>query len=215
MSDILQEVQQRAAMMPANDLLRRMGYHSVGPKARERLTRVLSDPQLGLDTPEYDFHFASRAFSEALCHVLAMDPSDYLPVLDAIEAHLEEARNAYKPWLFVDTGFKRPDRPGTALFVLAVMESTRRIRLPPETFQLPWEQQLQCAQQAVRQHMAESGGELKLWGRIQRYLFCYAEDQKLELSTSGEVVGDASETGLSKASFNMKGKPLSFLPPQD
>ena len=214
MSDILQEVQQRAAMMPADDLLRRMGYHSVGPKARDRLARVLSDPQLGLATPEYDFHFASRAFSEALCQALAMEPVDYLPALDAIEAHLEEARRAYKPWLFVDTGFKRADRPGMPIFILAMIESKRRLRLPPDTFRLPWEQQLQRAQEAVRQHMRETGGELKVWGSIQRYLFCYAEDQKLELSPSGEVVGDASDMGISQASVTLKGKPLSFPTPQ-
>ncbi|MFC2990623.1 hypothetical protein [Halomonas tibetensis] len=147
-------------------------------------------PQLGLATPEYDFHFASRAFSEALCQALAMEPDDYLPALDANGAHLEEERQAYKPWLFVDTGFKRADRPGTAIFILAMIESKRRLRLPPDTFRLPWEQQLQRAQQRVHQHMADTGGELKIWGRVQRYLFRYAEDQKLELSTRGEVVGD-------------------------
>ncbi|WP_373190307.1 hypothetical protein [Halomonas sp.] len=156
MTDISKELQQRAAQVSADELLGRMGYRSVGPKARDRLSRVLADPLQGLDTPEYDFHLASRAFSEALCRALGMDQGDYLPALDAIEAHLEEERTAYKPWLFVDTGFKRSDRPGTAIFILAIMESTRRLRLPPDTFRLPWEQQLQRAQQAVCRHMAES-----------------------------------------------------------
>lgn len=214
MTDISQDLQQRAAEVPDGELLTRMGYRTIGPKARDRLARVLSDPQLGLATPEYDFHLASRAFSEALCRALAMDPGDYLPALDAIEAHLEEARRAYKPWLFVDTGFKRSDRPGTAIFILAIMESTRRLRLPPDTFRLPWEQQLQRAQQLVRQHMADTGGELKVWGRIQRYLFCYAEDQMLELSPNGDVVGDASWTGISQASVTLKGKPLPLPTPE-
>lgn len=185
-----------------------MGYNSVGPKARDRLSRVLADPSLGLDTPEYDFHLASRAFSEALCHALAIKPADYLPALDAIDGPLEEERRAYKPWLFVETGFKRSDRPGTAVFILASMESTRRLCLPPDTFWLLWEQQLQRAQQAVRRHMAESGGELKIWGRIQRYLFCYAEDRMLELAPNGDVVGDSSGTHLSQASVTLKGKPV-------
>ncbi|MGM0985122.1 MAG: hypothetical protein ACQEXG_17180 [Pseudomonadota bacterium] len=208
MTGLSQDLQQRAAEVPADELLTRMGYHSVGTKARDRLSRVLADPQLGLATPEYDFHLASRAFSEALCHALAMEPDDYLPALDAIEAHLEEERQAYKPWLFVDTGFKRADRPGMPIFILAMIESTRRLRLSPDTFRLPWEQQLQRAQQRVRQHMADTGGELKIWGRIQRYLFCYAEDQMLELSPNGDVVGDASWTGISQASVTLKGKPL-------
>ncbi|WP_404296938.1 hypothetical protein [Halomonas sp.] len=213
MTDISQDVQQRAAQVPADELLTRMGYRTIGPKARDRLSRVLADPLLGLATPEYDFHLASRAFSQALCQALAMEPDEYLPALDAIEAYLEEERQAYKPWLFVDTGFKRSDRPGTAIFILAMIESKRRLRLPPDTFRLPWEQQLQRAQQVVRQHMADTGGELKIWGRIQRYLFCYAEDQMLELSPNGEVVGDASWTGISQASVTLKGKPLPLPTP--
>ncbi|WP_280553465.1 hypothetical protein [Halomonas sp. 25-S5] len=215
MTDISKEVQQCAATVSADVLLRRMDYRAIGPNARQRLSRVLADPQLGLAKSEYDFHFASLAFSEALCRAMAMGPADYLAALDAIEKPLKEARHAYKPWLFVDTGFKRADRPGTAIFVLAIMESKRRIRLPPDTFRLPWEQQLQRAQQAVRRHMAESGGELPLWGHIQRYLFCYAEDRKLELSTSGEVLGNASGMGISQASITLKGKPVSFLTAED
>ena len=214
MTDISQDVQQRAAEVTADELLTRMGYRTIGPKARDRLSRVVADPLLGLATPEYDLHLASRAFSEALCRALAMDPGDYLPALDAIEAYLEEERQAYKPWLFVDTGFKRADRPGTALFILAMIESKRRLHLPPDTFRLPWEQQLQRAQQLVRQHMADTGGELKIWGRIQRYLFCYAENQMLELTPSGDVVGDVSGTGISQASVTLKGKPLPLPSPE-
>lgn len=63
----------------------------------------------------------------------------------------------------------------------------------------------------MREHMAESGGELKVWGRIQRYLFCYAEDHKLEITPCGEVLGNASGKGLSLASVTLKGKPVVLL----
>lgn len=133
---------------------------------------------------------------------------EFIDEHDALE---KAERQAYQPWLFVDTGFRRSDRPGMPLFALALLERRRRVKLAAYTCRLPWDQQLALAQARVREHMSESGGELKVWGRIQRYLFCYAEDRKLEIAPSGEVLVDASGRGLSRASVTLKGKPISLL----
>ena len=210
MTDISRQVQQRAAAVPADDLLRRMGYHTVGPKARNRLSRVLADPELGLSTPDFDFHLASRGFAEALCAAAGLEPERYLPAIDTIERRHHEEAVAYKPWLFVDTGFKRSDHPGSPRFALAAMEAKRRVRLPADTCRLPWEQQLQRAQQTVRWHMRETGGELPLWGHIHRYLFWYAEDRAVELTLEGDVAGEASPVGLSRASLSVNRRPIVF-----
>lgn len=143
MTDISRAVKQRATAVPADDLLKRIGYHSVGPKARDRLSRVLGAPELGLSTPDFDFHFSSRGFAEALCAAAGLEPERYLPALDTIEQRHHEEAGAYRPWLFVDTGIKRSDRPGSPLFALAAMESKRRLMLPADTCRLPWEQQFQ------------------------------------------------------------------------
>lgn len=211
MSDLQQQIKQRAKFRAEDDLLRQMGYAKPGRRHIERLAMVLADPALGLGTPMYDFVHGRRDFLRALCRALRIPEHscrEFIAERDALE---KAERQAYQPWLFVDTGFKRADRPGMPIFILAMIESKRRLPLPPDTFRLPWEEQLQTAQQTVRQHMADTGGELKIWGRIQRYLFCYAEDRKLEIAPSGEVRGEASGRGLSQASMTLKGKPVSLL----
>ena len=211
MSDLPQQIKQRAKFRAEDDLLRQMGYAKPGRRHRERLAMVLADPALGLGTPMYDFVHGRRDFLRALCRALRIPEHSCRAFIAERDALDKAERQAYKPWLFVDTGFKRADRPGMPIFILAMIESKRRLPLPPDTFRLPWEEQLQTAQQTVRQHMADTGGELKIWGRIQRYLFCYAEDHQLEIAPSGEVRGEASGRGLSQASMTLKGKPISLL----
>lgn len=211
MSDLQQQIKQRAKFRAEDDLLRQMGYAKPGRRHRERLAMVLADPALGLGTPMYDFVHGRRDFLRALCRALRIPEHSCRAFITERDALDKAERQAYKPWLFVDTGFKRADRPGMPIFILAMIESKRRLPLPPDTFRLPWEEQLQTAHQTVRQHMADTGGELKIWGRIQRYLFCYAEDHQLEIAPSGEVRGEASGRGLSQASMTLKGKPISLL----
>lgn len=74
------------------------------------------------------------------------------------------------------------------------------------------DEQLARAKARVREHMTKSGSELLVWGRIQRYLFCYAENKVLVLSPDGEVLKNASGDGLVLARITLKGKPL---PPSD
>ncbi|MGE4533474.1 hypothetical protein [Halomonas sp.] len=211
MSDLPQQIQQRAQFRAEDDLLRQMGYAKPHRRHRKRLASVLADPVLGLEAPMYDFVHGRRDFLRALCRALRI-PEHSCRAFIAERDALEKAEcQAYQPWLFVDTGFRRSDRPGMPLFALALLEHRRRLKLPAYTWRLPWEQQLVLAQARVREHMAESGGELKVWGRIQRYLFCYAEDHKLEIAPSGEVLGDASGTGLSRSSVTLKGKPIVLL----
>jgi hypothetical protein len=94
---------------------------------------------------------------------------------------------------------------------LALLERRRCVKLPADACRLPWGEQLARAQARVCEHMAESGGELRVWGRIPRYQFCYAGEHKLEIAPSGEVLGDASGRGLPQARVTFKGKPVSLV----
>lgn len=58
--------------------------------------------------------------------------------------------------------------------------------------------------------MRETGGELPLWGHIRRYLFWYAEEQAVELTVEGDVAGEASPVGLSRASLSVNRRPIAF-----
>lgn len=206
-------LRRRAAGHDPDTLLQKMGYAQADQNDRARLARVLADPELGLNSAEYDFVHDSRGFLIALCQALRVDPMYRDAFLEMHDARREAERRAYKPWLFVDTGFKRSDRPGVPLFALAAMESRRRLNLPPETWTLPWSAQLAIAQQRIQAHMVETGGKLELWGTIRRYLFCYDENARLALDLEGNVLGDASQEGLSQASVQLKGKSIPGLDP--
>ncbi|TDB05119.1 hypothetical protein [Halomonas marinisediminis] len=211
MSELQRQIRQRTRFRPESDLLRQMGYANPNHRHRKRLTQVLADPELGLGKPEYDFVHDCRSFLHALCRALGIPENNCQAFIAKRDANDKAERQAFKPWLFVDTGFRRCDRPGMPLFALALMERHRRLVLAEDTWRMPWHEQLTRAQSRVREHMAESGGELQAWGRIQRYLFCYAEGRKLAIAPSGEVLGDASERKLPQASFTLKGKPVSVL----
>lgn len=213
MSDLPQQIQQRAQFRAEDDLLRQMGYAKPDRRHRERLAAVLADPALGLEAPMYDFVHGRRDFLRALCRALRLPEHHCREFIAERDRRDKEQRQAYPPWLFVDTGFRRQDRPGMPLFALALLERRRRLPLAADTWRLPWDQQLARAQARVREHMAESGGELKVWGRIQRYLFCYAEDHQLEIAPSGEVLGEVEAKGLPRARVTLKGKPVPLLNP--
>ena len=70
MSDLQQQIKQRAKFRAEDDLLRQMGYAKPGRRHRERLAMVLADPALGLGTPMYDFVHGRRDFLRALCRAL-------------------------------------------------------------------------------------------------------------------------------------------------
>lgn len=128
--------------------------------------------------------------------------------IDAVETRRDRERNAYRPWLFVDTDFRRQDRPGLPIFALALLESRRRLALPEDTWALPWGTQLTRAQARVREHMIETDGELPVWGTIRRYLFCHAPHGKLVLDTTSHVIGDVTGMRTDRARVHLKGRRL-------
>ncbi|GHB07945.1 hypothetical protein [Modicisalibacter luteus] len=190
MEELRAELQRRTAPLSAWELLRRMGYRKPGEAALRRLNEVLEDPDLGLSSGGFDFCFGSREFLCALCDVVGLDEADYLPLIEARQQWLSEEQQAFKPYLFIDTGFRRSDRPGTAIFVLAACEGMRRLTFPEDFWRKPLAEQVQLAQARVREFMAETGGDVKVWGTAQRFLFFYAQDAAIEIAPSGKVLGD-------------------------
>ncbi|MFD2191035.1 hypothetical protein [Pistricoccus aurantiacus] len=215
MEKLRAELQRRAASIPAPELLLRMGY----PKPREavihRLQQVLADPDLGLSSGGFDFRFGSRAFLCALCEALGMIEDDYLPTIDARQQWLREERNAFKPYIFIDTGFKRSDRPGTRIFALAVCEPMRRLTFPKGFWRRPCHKQIEAARRRVRQFMAETDGDVKIWGTAKRFLFFHARDAAIVIDPSGRVLGDWQGGVPNRASLRVGHKEIAAQPAAD
>jgi hypothetical protein len=166
-------------------ILKKMGYHKPSATNLERLQKVLNSPTLGLDVGGYDLRYQSHEFVHELCRALELPLDECDANIARIKRQAEDDRAAFKPYLWVDTDFKRKDQ---RVFVLAFLESRRYLGLPRWILRLTPEQQLVQAQELVQEHMRETEGELLIWGTIKRYWFFYAPNRSYWLAPDGEII---------------------------
>jgi len=152
-----------------------LSYCSDNDRPRDRLRKVIEDPELGLSptSTAFDWRYSSKAFIYALARQAELDECWVESELERIEEEIETLRAGFKSYLWVDTHFKRGNQP---ILVLAACEGSRYIRLNEVISHWPLEQQLAHAAPIVRKHYAESEGMLAIWGKIQSYR--YYQDRK-------------------------------------
>ena len=208
-SIIIERVQARTR----SELIRALGYRGHARQAQARLNAVLNDPkqECALSQSYFDLRHTSRSFVEALCRVLGIPDEIWQPEVVAITNRLHREATAYPAWIFVETGFRRANHPYTPIFVLAVMESQRRLRLPVPLRLRPLSEQLAEVADIVRQHYRKNAGQLPLWGTIQYYRFYPTEKDYYDLTPEGVLRTDtlAAPTPIG-ASLSIKGRPLSI-----
>ncbi len=179
----------RVAAMSREEILKEMGYKRPTSANLERLQCVLDDPEFGLTNSGFDFKYSSEGFLQALCVVTGMDVALADHRISRIKKYLDEERKAFKPYLWVDTGFKRRSEP---LFALAVCEHQRYLDFPKGFWRLSIDRQLGRAQCRVREHVYKTGGDLGIWGQIKQYWFYYKKDAAYLLALNGVVTGKHS-----------------------
>ena len=110
-----------------------------------------------------------------------------------------EIRMRYKPWIWVDTGFKRTHEP---IFVLAFIEHFRRMPIP-DTAGLPLDEQIERVEQWIVRHYQVNNGSLMIWGKIKKYWFHYGVDQLIAFSPDGTVLADESDEPMQLATLTV------------
>ncbi|MBL3824119.1 MULTISPECIES: hypothetical protein [unclassified Marinobacter] len=176
----------RVAAMPREEILKAMGYQRPTSANLERLQSVLDDPDFGLNNSGFDFKYSSEGFLRALCVVVCMDMASSEQRIFRLKKCLEEEQEAFKPYIWVDTGFRRQSQP---IFALAVCEHQRYLDFPKGFWRLSIDRQLGRAQCRAREHVYETGGELGIWGHIKQYWFYYKKNAAYLLALNGEVIG--------------------------
>lgn len=176
-----------------------MGYQRPDQRAQARLQTVFEDPDLSLRQGGFDFRYSDEEFVKALCEVLGIPAVDYQPAIAAILQRLSEDRMAFKPYLFVDTDFVRRNQP---VHALAFCEGQRYVHFDTGFWRKPLTEQVELARQRVREHMAETRGDLDIWGQIQRYHFFYAPEQSVEIAPDGQVRADRDDIRPSRATLD-------------
>ena len=200
--DLETSLRDRVGRRDRAEILRAMGYsESTLTKAIERLDAALSDGYLGLARSHYDFRYSNRGFLRALLKVLDAETPEADTAIDGLDRELQRKRYGYRPWLFVETGFRRTSEP---VFALAAMEGRRRIRLPESVLSLSREETIRIASRKARRHFFDNAGRLPLWGAIQEYKLIMEDAEQVVLDTSGALVRVEPVQLSSEASVSLR-----------
>lgn len=194
-----------ASSVPRERLLPLMGYAPDDDKASARVQTVLDSPFYGLESSHFDFKYGGVGFLQALGRALGIDDTALETEIERVQTQLRAESDAFRPYLWVDTQFKRQNQP---IFALAFCEPHRYLYFSKRTALQPLSEQLREVRQRILSHMRQTGGEVVLWGRVHRYLYYYAEGKALVFSTDGELLGERDRSVPDKASAHYQGKLL-------
>jgi hypothetical protein len=90
------------------------------------------------------------------------------------------------PYLFMETYFKRINEP---LFVLALMDSRRRMVLPKEAFLNQSKESVQAyVARRIKEHYAMTQGYLEMWGKIHLYILFHPDGEKYIFNIHGNLL---------------------------
>jgi hypothetical protein len=165
------------------EVVRRCGWQNVGGGLR-RLDKVIRD-----SAPDMDL-------LNKLVVVLGLDKDELnqqmrltntlREMADAKAAR--EARTNWTPFLYVLAELSCP----TAITFCALCggDRSRYAEVPASVTLLPYEEQLAEVGRLLREHYAMRTGRTFFFGKIVNYLYQYTYDYGIELSVTGEVVGE-------------------------
>lgn len=204
------KVRRYAGRIRRSELAARMGYNRVDEKLLARFDAVLNDELLGLDGSGFDFRYSRDAFLVALCDALHIDPALRESERARIHALVNHRNTAFRPRLFVDTGFKRCSEP---IVVLGLTESKRWLGFERAFVDHDLSEQFTLASRRVVAHYRDSGGSLPIWGAIRRYLFEYAQDAVLIFDTAGHAIGETDAIRAGCATSTVDGCALAHAVP--
>jgi hypothetical protein len=101
-----------------------MGYPHPNEKNMERLEKVLASKTLGLKDGGFDLKYSTPEFLVALSKVAGLNEQEVRQRIGNINQDVSDDWHAFKPYIWVDTHFKRTTQP---IFALAALESRRHL----------------------------------------------------------------------------------------
>lgn len=185
--NLRQELQLRSSGIDDRVLLESMGYRRPNDRARQRLKQAVPDPAQFLEGSSFDLIYSGEAFLRRLGALLGLGPAWLDAQIEQLKIENAAEAQAFKPYLFVDNGFVRQSQP---IFALAVCSHQRYLGFPPGFWRLPLHEQVERAQHRAREHVAERGGDLGIWGQIRRYVFHYAPTGQVVIDPKGQLTAE-------------------------
>jgi len=167
------------------EILKEIGYRKINDKTISRLKNTLSSERLGLDENGFDFKYSNIEFIKALCDLCELDFNDYQDEIDNQLNRINTLKHAFRPYVFINTGFKRTTQP---IFALAFLEGLRHLYLPNELKLESLDSQIEFVKKLIIEHYKIENGILPVWGEIKNYIFNVTEDSPLIFNPNGELV---------------------------
>ncbi|MGP9491865.1 hypothetical protein [Psychrobacter sp. AOP7-B1-24] len=151
-------------------IIQSMGYQTTvktQTKAIKRLEHILLSAELELTKTGYDFKYSSTEFIHALCEVLNIDKSTYLPLLQQLERYAHKVLSATTPTVYADIVFSEDFHP--SFMSMMAVSKFARVWLEDKVRLLDRCQQRQVIKQLIRAHYTTMTGNIPFDGIINGY----------------------------------------------
>jgi len=164
-----------------NIIATELGYHSP-VKLLSRIRKIINSSYLSLDRGTYDFHNNTPSFIGKLCDALNIPRQLYETVIAETLVFLDARAGRFKPYIFIDTNFKRKNQ---SLIMLQL--SNRRIPIDPALHEVTLNEQIVHIQGIIKDHYRRHP-TLPVWGKVDHYVYHYSEAIRVSFEGSGEVI---------------------------
>lgn len=200
--DLLGTIKTELKKNSHQNIVKELGYTSkvIGQKT---LNTFLQSKSIShwLISGHYDFKYTAEQFLEKLCSTLNLAPNLLNDELVHYEKTVKEYGKFEEVYIFVNTHFKRESQP---IFALAMMEYLRLIL--PDKAELIFKSDQEVfaiISDFVKTHFKENMGELKMWGKIDNYIYHHSDGKTYTFDKYGNLVKNASEVFENHATISL------------
>lgn len=206
--DFQQKLNQAVNSLGKENVLNELGYSKPNQKHISRLNNILSSPVLGLDGTWFDLKYSNSEYIKKLAEICGFNSKIVEEFIQRTEEKLDSEKHAFKPYIFINTGFKRTTQP---IFALAACEHLRYLTLPKDLIDKPVLQQLAIVHEKIDKHLEKTSGSVGIWGNVISYLYVYDRGSALEISPTGKILGSHNNFEPdSHAKLEHNGKEIKF-----
>ena len=181
-------INERLETQDIKEVAKKLGY-STSDKVSIRIKSIIKSPHLSLDESQYDFRYSTEQLITKLCAELEIPTLLSKTIITNIQRELQIEAQRFKPYIFIETGFKRTDE---SIVRLLAMASKRYLSLEGDFTTLPLNEQLTSVRDVIINH-AKNHSNLAVWGEIQQYAYFFEGDLIFTFSPAGELLDAMSE----------------------
>ena len=180
-------IKQKLNDISEDNLLKSIGYKNlrIGKKT---LYSFLKQKNIykWLQQGHYDLKHTSESFLLGLIRALDIPKKDHQSEIQKAKHRLTIISEMTQPIIFVDTHFERTIKP---ILAIAALSRSRYIEINKEKLVGKTDEQaLEIVGDIIKKHYSKTGGELRLFGKIQNYIYTHSNGDRYIFNTDGKCI---------------------------